>query len=253
MATSGPAVHVEVARSDPGAQRRFSVARDGIHVVLDVLAEVGRQDPSLSFRYSCRSGFCGTCTVLLDGRAVLACQTPVPDGGGTVHLAPLGGFPVIRDLVVDPAPFAARWEAVGARLAVDPGWAAPPDRAAAAAEEHAEPADADTLAGPRPLDAAARDVIDPSLDCISCGACFAACDLSALDRVFLGPAALTRAMVVLADPRDTHPAERSVAIGAPGGVEGCHGIGACSLACPKGLDPARAIRRLRRWRMAGSA
>jgi succinate dehydrogenase / fumarate reductase iron-sulfur subunit/fumarate reductase iron-sulfur subunit len=167
----------------------------------------------------------------------------VPDGGRTVHLAPLGGFPVVRDLVVDPAPFAARWEAVGARLAVDLGDPGEPT----------EPADADAPTGPRPLDAAGRDDIEPSLDCISCGACFAACDLSALDRAFLGPAALTRAMVVLADPRDTRPAERSAAIGAPGGVEGCHGIGACSLACPKGLDPARAIRRLRRWRMTGSA
>ena len=245
MATSGTALQVEVARSDPGAQHRFSVPRDGMRVVLDVLAEVGRQDPSFAFRYSCRTGFCGTCTVLLDGRAILACGTRVPDGAGTVHLAPLGGFPVIRDLIVDPAPFAERWEAVGARLEIDAD-AAPGDAAGG------DPSSVD-VPGPRPLDGAGRDVIEPSLDCISCGACFAACDLSALDRAFLGPAALTRAMVVIADPRDTHPAERSRAVAAPNGVEGCHGIGACSLACPKGLDPARAIRRLRRWRLAGTA
>lgn len=251
MAIFGPAVHVEVVRSDPGAQARFDVGRTDVRVVLDVLVEVGRQDPSLSFRYSCRSGFCGTCTVLLDGRAVLACQTPVPDGG-TVHLAPLGGFPVVRDLVVDPAPFAERWDAVGARLVVDPAWTIPAGTSAAA--EGVEPRTESTApAGPRPLGPTGRDVIEPSLDCISCGACFAACDLSALDRAFLGPAALTRAMVVFADPRDAHPAERSAVIAAPGGVEGCHGIGACSLACPKGLDPARAIRRLRRWRMTGRA
>lgn len=248
MATSGLALHVEVARSDPGAQQRFVVSREDVRVVLDVLAEVGRQDPSLYFRYSCRSGFCGTCTILLDGRAVLACQTPVPDDGGTVHLAPLGGFPVVRDLVVDPAPFADRWDAVGARLAVDPDRSTTADR-----WDAAEPTEPTEPAAPRPLGPAGRDVIEPSLDCISCGACFAACDLSALDRAFLGPAALTRAMVVIADPRDTHPTERSMAIGASNGVEGCHGIGACSLACPKGLDPARAIRRLRRWRMTGRA
>ncbi len=244
MATSGTAVRVEVARSHPDAQRAFVVAREDAHVILDLLCEIGRQDPSLYYRYSCRSGFCGTCTVLLDGRAVLACQTVVPDGGGTVHLAPLGGFPVVRDLVVDPAPFAERWEAVGARLSVAPASPVPFD-----GQEGTESAGP----GPRPLDPAGRDVIEPSLDCISCGACFAACDLSALDRAFLGPAALTRAMVVIADPRDTHPADRLVAIGGPDGVEGCHGIGACSLACPKGLDPARAIRRLRRWRVRGHA
>lgn len=245
METAGPSVRVEVARSDPEARHAFVVSAAAVRVVLDLLAEIGRQDPSLYFRYSCRSGFCGTCTILLDGRAVLACQTVVPVGDGTISLAPLGGFPVVRDLVVDPAPFAERWEAVGARLAVEPTGAGRPD--ASDADAHAE------QAGPRPLGPAGREDIDPSLDCISCGACFAACDLSALDRVFLGPAALTRAMVVLADPRDTRPVERSAAIGAPGGVEGCHGIGACSLACPKGLDPARAIRRLRRWRMTGRA
>jgi len=245
MATAGPSVRVEVARSDPDAQRAFEVPAEAVRVVLDLLAEIGRQDPSLYFRYSCRSGFCGTCTVLLDGRAVLACQTVVPVGDGIVSLAPLGGFPVVRDLVVDPAPFAERWDAVGARLSVDPGGLAQAQGSDAAAL--AEPV------APVPLDPAGRDIIEPSLDCISCGACFAACDLSALDRAFLGPAALTRAMVVIADPRDTRSTERSVAIGAPGGVEGCHGIGACSLACPKGLDPARAIRRLRRWRMTGRA
>jgi succinate dehydrogenase / fumarate reductase iron-sulfur subunit/fumarate reductase iron-sulfur subunit len=245
MAIAGPSVRVEVARSDPGALHTFVVTAAAVRVVLDLLAEVSRQDPSLYFRYSCRGGFCGTCTVLLDGRAVLACQTVVPEGPATVHLAPLGGFPVVRDLVVDVAPFAERWDAVGARLSVDPVGPGAVDGPEAAAL--AEPA------GPRPLDSAGREDIDPSLDCISCGACFAACDLSAVDRLFLGPAALTRAMVVIADPRDTRPAERSVAIGAAGGVEGCHGIGACSLACPKGLDPARAIRRLRRWRITGRA
>lgn len=242
MTTVGTPVRVEVARSEPDARRAFDVPRKDARVILDLLSEIGRQDPSLYYRYSCRSGFCGTCTVLFDGRAVLACQTVVPDGGGTVHLAPLGGFPVVRDLVVDPAPFVDRWAAVGARLTVHPDSVTP-----GAAARDAE------LVGPRPLDPAGRSVIDPSLDCISCGACFAACDLSAADRSFLGPAALTRAMVVIADPRDTRTTDRSIAIGGPAGVEGCHGIGACSLACPKGLDPARAIRRLRRWRMTGRA
>jgi len=155
---------------------------------------------------------------------VLACQAPLPAGPATLHVSPLGGFPVVRDLVVDPAPFAARWAAITPAVDV-------------------------VAAGADP--AVNRDAIDASLDCISCGACFAACDLSSLDSAFLGPAALTRAMVLVADPRDGSRHQRLARVSSGDGIEGCRGMGACSLACPKHLDPSRAIRRLRRWRMAG--
>jgi succinate dehydrogenase/fumarate reductase iron-sulfur protein len=219
-----------VARSEPEARAEFEIDRRDVHVVLDALDAAAQQDPSLFFRFSCRSGYCGTCTVLVDGRPVLACQARVLPRSSTVHVAPLGGFPVVRDLVIDPTPFAERWAAADARLL---------------------PMEGDEAGGPRPLDPAGRRLIDESLDCISCGACYAACDLSAFDRSFLGPAALTRAMVVVGDRRDTARSDRLAGVSGRGGVEGCHGIGACSLVCPKGLDPARAIRRLRRWRVAG--
>jgi succinate dehydrogenase / fumarate reductase iron-sulfur subunit/fumarate reductase iron-sulfur subunit len=222
-------LRAEIARSEPDARRRFDLDRHGLRVVLDVVAAAAREDPTLFFRYSCRSGYCGTCTLLVNGRPVLACQAPVP-GAALVRIAPLGGFPVVRDLVVDPAPFAHRWAAAEARL---------------------DPVEVVGDTGPRPIDPAGRRVIDPSLDCISCGACFAACDLSAADRPFLGPAALNRAAVVVADRRDTRRAERLATVDGHDGIEGCHGIGACSLVCPKGLDPARSIRRLRRWRITG--
>jgi succinate dehydrogenase/fumarate reductase iron-sulfur protein len=222
-------IELVVARTDPGARRSFAIARAAAHVVLDLLAVAAAEDPTLAYRYSCRSGFCGTCTVLLDGRPVLACQTRVPDGP-RADVAPLGGFGVVRDLVVDPGLFADRWAAVEPDVTPDAG---------AVAGDAPAPA-------PPPSAAAAR-----SLDCISCGACVAACDLTALDRTFLGPAALTRAMVAIADPRDTRREHRLALVAGRDGVDGCHGIGACSLACPRELDPARAIRQLRRWRMAG--
>jgi succinate dehydrogenase / fumarate reductase iron-sulfur subunit/fumarate reductase iron-sulfur subunit len=234
VSESDARLRVVVVRSEPGARREFSLPRAGAFVVLDLLAAAAREDPTVYFRYSCRSGLCGTCTVLVDGLPALACQARVPAGASTVHLAPLGGFPVIRDLVVDPSPFAERWATVSP-------WLSPAPVAG----------DAEPASLRRPIDPANRGQIDESLDCISCGACFAACDLSAFDRVFLGPAALTRAMVTTADARDQGRAARLVAVSGREGVEGCHGIGACSLACPKGLEPARAIRRLRRWRITG--
>lgn len=215
-------LRVVVARSEPGARATFDVPRGDNLVLLDALAAVAAEDPSVFFRFSCRSGFCGTCTVLLDGAPVLACQAPLPSGSATLRVAPLGGFAVVKDLVVDPAPFAERWAEVGPAVDV---------------------ADAQAFGN--------RDAIDASLDCISCGACFAACDLSSLDSAFLGPAALTRTMVLVADPRDGARQTRLERVSGEDGIDGCRGMGACSLACPKALDPSRAIRSLRRWRVTG--
>jgi succinate dehydrogenase/fumarate reductase iron-sulfur protein len=228
-------VEVRIARSDPTALASFEVQRVAAFVVLDLIACAASEDPTLAYRYSCRSGFCGTCTVLLDGLPVLACQTPIPDVPA-VHIAPIGGLPVVRDLVVDPTSFSERWDAVDPVL-----------------EPHAHPP-GDSL--PRPVDVSLGADGSPAgdtLDCISCGACFAACDLAALDRVFLGPAALARALVLVADPRDARRRGRLASVDGPSGIDGCHGIGACSLVCPKDVDPQRAIRRLRRWRMTGAA
>jgi succinate dehydrogenase / fumarate reductase iron-sulfur subunit/fumarate reductase iron-sulfur subunit len=235
VATPDSTLEVRIARTDPAARAVFTVPTHEAWTVLDLVALAANEDPTLAYRYSCRSGFCGTCTLLVDGRPVLSCQTPVPDQP-VVHLAPLGGLPVVRDLVVDPTPFAERWDVIAP--AIDDG----------------DGAVADAL--PRPLGSAygaAGAVAADSLDCISCGACFAACDMASLDSVFLGPAALNRAMVTIADPRAPERAARLAIVAGRSGVDGCHGIGACSLACPRDLDPQRAIRRLRRWRVIGLA
>jgi succinate dehydrogenase / fumarate reductase iron-sulfur subunit/fumarate reductase iron-sulfur subunit len=222
-------IEVTVARSDPGAPATFRVERTGPMVVLDLLVAIQQQhDPSLGSRYSCRIAACGTCTVRLDGRPVLACQSIVEPGWRSVRIEPLGGLPVIRDLVVDLAPFQERWSRVAPSFA-----AAAPD----AGEAPVAPGSPE------------RRRIDPNLDCIACGACFAACGMASADAPFLGPAALNRAMVLAADSRDGSAGLRIAAAAGDAGVDGCHGIGACTVVCPKGLDPAGSIRRLRRWRV----
>src|SRR5947208_1960396 len=106
-------MRVTVLRSDPEAQSTFEVDRIEPMMVLDLLLAIQRkQDPSLGFRYSCRVAMCGTCTVRLDGRAVLACQTPVELDREEVRLDPLAGLPVVRDLVVDMKPFFDEWARV---------------------------------------------------------------------------------------------------------------------------------------------
>ncbi|HEU4673439.1 MAG TPA: 2Fe-2S iron-sulfur cluster-binding protein [Candidatus Limnocylindrales bacterium] len=227
------AVEVRVARSDPDAPRTFSVERGGSRVVLDLLIAIQRQlDPTLGFRYSCRVATCGTCTVRVDGLPVLACQAIVPDTVRHVRIEPLAGLPVVRDLIVDMRPFLERWAAVEP---FEPG----------------SPVGEGTFAVVSP-ESPERRAIDPTLDCISCGACFSACGVAGDGRRFLGPAALNRAMTLVGDSRDADGGHARSAFG-PGGIDDCHSIGACTVVCPKGLDPAGAIRRLRRWRIVGHA
>jgi succinate dehydrogenase/fumarate reductase iron-sulfur protein len=225
----GPPIEVTVARTDPAAQRTFHVERARSMVVLDLLASIQRlHDPTLAFRYSCRTAACGTCTVRVDGRPVLACQAIVEPACRVMRIDQLGGLPVVRDLVVDLAPFAERWEAAL------PAFDAASD---GAGQAPVLPTDENVRA------------LDANLDCIACGACFAACGMASDGLPFLGPAALNRAFVLAADPRDGRRAWRVAALAGDDGIDGCHGIGACTLVCPKGLDPAGSIRRLRRLRL----
>jgi succinate dehydrogenase / fumarate reductase iron-sulfur subunit/fumarate reductase iron-sulfur subunit len=217
------ALAVEVARSDGDARRRFDVEIGEPAMVLDVLLALQRADHSIGFRYSCRVAMCGTCAIRVDGRPALACRTPVTTG--TLLLEPLAGLPVVRDLIVDTDPFWRAWRSV------EP-WFTPPADGEARVLPAGDPGRADVEAG---------------LDCISCGACWTACDLAGAEHGFAGPAALNRAMTLAADTRDGARSRRLRLVSQEGGVTRCHYIHGCSGACPKGIDPAASIRRLRRW------
>ncbi|HET8626240.1 MAG TPA: succinate dehydrogenase/fumarate reductase iron-sulfur subunit [Thermomicrobiales bacterium] len=226
--TIGDTIAVTIGRSDPAARATFAVRRTDPMMVLDLLLAIQReQDPTLGFRYSCRVAMCGTCTLRLDGRPVLACQTRVQPEWAAVRLDPLPGLPVVRDLIVDMAPFFDEWARVMPYLV-------PRD-------DLDEPAVI-------PPDAPERQLIDPRLSCITCGACYASCAIASYRRDFLGPAALNRALVLIADSRDAAGPARLAAVTGADGVDRCHYAYGCTAVCPKGLDPAGAIRALRRLR-----
>lgn len=226
-------MRVRVHRSDPGAHECFDVERIEPMTVLDALLAVQRDhDATLGFRFSCRVAMCGTCTVRVDGRSALACQTPVPGDAEEVRVDPVAGLPVIRDLLVDTRPFWDEWARITPYLVPR-------------ADLH-EPAVV-------PPDSDERRTIDPALDCIGCGACWSSCGVADHRRDFLGPAALNRAMVLIADSRDDAGGERLATVAAADGVDRCHYIYGCTAVCPKGLDPAGSIRRLRAWRLDGRA
>ncbi len=220
---------LRILRSSPeapgGRFQEFAVDAGPGTTVLDALVRVRETDaPDLAFRYACRVGMCGSCAMVVDGRERWACRTrlaAVAAPGATVTLRPLYHFPVIRDLVVDMAPFVARMTAVGAAFVPGGG---------AAAAGLAE-----------------RPAIDAAIECIGCGACVSACTLVRWDPRFPGPAALNRAFTLVADRRDgAGLAGRWAALFGEDGVLRCHGQGQCTAVCPVGLSPTDSILRLRR-------
>ena len=216
-------------RWTPGAGERtdaFTVTAGADTTVLDALVEIQRShDPTLAFRYACRVGMCGSCAMVVDGRERWACRTRLATlGAGPIDVRPLYHLPLLRDLVVDMAPFAARLAAVGAALV--PAAGAAPYAAIAA-------------------DSAERRDIDAAIECIGCGMCLSACTMVAHNPRFPGPAALNRAYTVQRDRRDAAGGARWSVLLAEDALARCHGQGNCTEVCPMGLSPTTSIVRLR--------
>ncbi len=206
----------------------FPVERGERTTVLDALVQLRETlAPDLAFRYACRVGMCGSCALVVDGRERWACRTLL-SGLRTeaATIRPLYHFPLIRDLVVEMAPFVQRMKAAGASFA-------PRDPAARAV-------------APIASGSAERAVIDPAIECIGCGACLSACTMVRWDARFPGPAALNRAWTLVADRRDGGLPARWEALFGEDGVVRCHGQAQCTAVCPMELSPADSILRLRR-------
>jgi fumarate reductase iron-sulfur subunit len=208
---------------------RVAVAADG--TVLDALVAIQReQDPTLAFRYACRVGMCGSCAVVVNGRERWACRTRVAAlGPGPVSVRPLYHFPLLRDLVVDMTPFAARQRAAGAAFVP-----------AAGADAYAS----------IPSTARERREIDAAIECIGCGMCLSACTMVAANPRFPGPAALNRAYTVQRDGRDDAHEARWTALLSEDALARCHGQANCTEVCPMELSPTDSILRLRRLAVA---
>jgi succinate dehydrogenase/fumarate reductase iron-sulfur protein len=221
------ALKLQVWRQEPGAAgqlRAYEVQVPGEGMIIDALFAVQAGfDSSLAFRVSCRAGICGSCAVRVDGRERLACQTPLSLVGDTARVEPLRNLPVLRDLVVDLDPFFEKWGRVG------PDFRARSDLAEPARIPHSQ-----------------RRLVDRTINCITCGACYSACDVVAINPRFLGPAALARAYALVGDARDGDSRSRMPVAAGRDGVWRCHTEGACTVVCPKAVAPTLAIQALRR-------
>lgn len=200
-------------------------------MVLDAIIHIKNDiDGSLAFRRSCREGICGSCSMNIDGRNTLACLKPIDEVKGDVKITPLPHMPVVKDLVPDLSHVYAQYNAIEPWLKTD---TANPSR-----ERLQSPGDSDKLNG--------EDGRGPAA-CILCFCCSTSCPSYWWNPdKFLGPAILLNAWRWIADSRDEATGERLDQLEDPFRLYRCHTIMNCTNACPKGLNPAKAIAEIKK-------
>ena len=223
-------ITIEVARyrpekeAEPSFQayevpcRKDWVILDGLNHIKDHL------DGTLSFRWSCRMGVCGSCGMTVNGEPKLTCATFLADyAPGPVRIEPLRNFPVIRDVIVDIGDFMQKLSAVKPWIIRD---------------EEKPLAEGEYRQTPEQLDEYKQFSM-----CINCMLCYSACPVYGLDPEFIGPAAIALAQRYNLDSRDQGARQRREILSKHVGIWSCTFVGECTKVCPKNVDPAGAIQR----------
>jgi succinate dehydrogenase / fumarate reductase iron-sulfur subunit len=192
--------------------------------VLDLIKD--KIDGTLAYRKSCRMMICGSCGMRMDGRAVLACKErmkPIVEAGHVPVISAMGNLPIIKDLVVDMAPFWEKFFAMKPWL--DPGYEEPPEQEFVVSQQRMNAIQKESL-------------------CINCGCCVSECNSMESDPEFLGPQALAKGFRFVGDPRDRAAVERLESYNSEHGIWDCTRCYFCTERCPKGVDPRDAIAKL---------
>jgi fumarate reductase iron-sulfur subunit len=230
MAETRGELNVAIWRgTSEGRYQSYRVPLRESQTVLDVVTFVQRHlDPTLSYRFACRVGVCGSCAMTVNGRPRWTCRTHVASvaAGGRLEIGPLANLPVIKDLATDMRAFFEKWQQAKGVFA--------PSKTRYDAIEEIRP------------DSAARMAADAAIECINCGVCYAACDTVRWNSDYLGPAALNRAWSLLNDVRDAGNPARLKAVAAAGGCHACHSHQSCQEHCPQALNPTASIAGLKR-------
>ena len=194
-------------------------------MVLDALMRIkDRMDSTLAFRRSCREGICGSCAMNIDGVNTLACIRPLREIRGDIKIHPLPHMSVLKDLVVDMNNFYKQYASIKPWLQAEDA----PERERLQSEEQ-------------------RKKLDGLYECILCACCSTSCPSYWWNgERYLGPAALLQARRWLADSRDQADAERLAQLDDAFKLYRCHTIMNCTKACPKGLNPAKAIAEIKK-------
>jgi fumarate reductase iron-sulfur subunit len=228
---SSDVIQVEIQRGSQDAPHleQFDVPAYDNQTVLDVVSWVQQNtDPTLSYRFACRVGMCGSCAMMVNGVPRWTCRTHISKvlKDNRVSIAPLRNLPIIKDLVVDMDPFFDKW-------------------LAAEGVHHSKLTRDDPIA---PIDESSesRSKANAGIECINCSVCYSACDTVTGNSDYMGPAALQRAWTLLNDAKDEGRAAILDAVSGSGGCHNCHSMGSCTAYCPNELDPMSAIAGLKR-------
>jgi succinate dehydrogenase / fumarate reductase iron-sulfur subunit len=226
MAVTFQILRYDPTKEDPPGFQAFLYEPRPKDSVLEALLEIrDTQDPSLSFRYSCRESVCGSCGMVINGGVGLACRTLVENfGEGPVVIEPLPNLEIQKDLMVDMEPF---WQAY--RMI----------------EPYLQPAGEKPENGYRVFEKDLEAVFRTTT-CILCACCYGACPVVARDGRYLGPAALAKLYRFVKDPRDSRPYAVLKRVDTPTGIWGCDTVFRCNKFCPKEVQPAHGIEGLRR-------
>jgi len=253
-------IQVRVLRQDaPGEEtywERFELAYEPNMNVISILQKIaaqarsqdGRRVAPVAWDCNCLEEVCGSCTMLINGRTRMACSALVDKlltEGDEIELRPMSKFPVVRDLVVDRGRLFRSLERVKAWVPVDDSY--------------------DHGPGPRISPEEQEDAY-PLATCISCGCCLEACPQftkielvqregesaedfaarrkAAYDRGFVGPHAISQAMLFNGHPIGKMIAdERLASLTSAGGIQACGNAQNCVAVCPKGIPLTRSIAR----------
>ena len=192
-------------------------------VILDALNHVKDQDDgTLSYRWSCRMGVCGSCGMMVNGKPVLTCATFLTAfAPGPIRVEPMDHFPVVRDLIVEASHFMGKLKSVKPWMV---------------REEEKSVEEGEYLQSPEELGDFKRYSM-----CINCMLCYSACPVMGSEPEFVGPAALALGHRYNLDNRDQGTSQRMDRMMEHEAVWGCTFVGECSTVCPKNVDPAGAI------------
>ena len=195
-------------------------------MVLDAVIKIKNEtDSTLTFRRSCREGICGSCAMNIDGVNTLACTKPIKEVKGKVKIYPLPHMPVIKDLVSDLTHFFQQLASVEPWLKTNES---------TGLTESTQTVDE-------------RKRLDGSYECILCACCSTSCPSYWWNSErYLGPAALLQAYRWIVDSRDRATEDRLDQLDDTFKLYRCHTIMNCTNACPKGLNPAKAIGQIKK-------
>ena len=222
-------IDIKVLRYQPETDekprwQKFELSVEDDSTMLDVLNQIHwEMDGTLAYRRSCRSSICGSCAMKVNGRNVLACETPIHRFGRRLKIEPLSGFDIIKDLVVDMEDFFAKLQRIKSYLILKKPL---PDK--------------EFVQTPAQL-----EEIGESTLCILCAACSSACPSFWPNQDYLGPAALLKAYRFVFDSRDDGADERLDIVNDKNGIWRCHTIFNCMEACPKKIKITEYLSRLK--------